>query len=422
MAAKESEEDGQKPLADATELDVGESRPSRNRKLTERGKSYKLEQYYSTFRKLKTLGSQIKTLMFENKSDTEDVRKQYSAWLNTYERFLNYFDELATQIDEREKSEMFADHYDYDIFLINFKREVEDYFSCMEETKSKIIKVKSHATSFTSNASNISSQRIKEETKLAELEARKSVLKRKKQLEMAKLQLKLDEEELDIDTGIAVSHAKSEVLQKYENIPEEQSLNRFDFIENKEDSVGCPRQLIPKPSPRTPKFQQEIGSQISCSLDPNANAFVPRSHSTDKETKQQDALQDVVNYLRRPLPEIKRFGGDPLEYRRFIRQFHAKVVINTKDDDERMNYLEQMTHGEAGRVVSGFSHMDGKRAYKAAMNQLEERYGDDELIVTTFIKKALEWPQVKDSKMLDEFSLFLVECRNAAESMDSIKV
>lgn len=140
MAANEFEEDGQKPLTDATELDVGESRPSINRKLTERGKSYKLEQYYSTFRKLKTLGSQIKTLMFENKSDTEDVRKQYSAWLNTYERFLNYFDELATQIDEREKSEMFADHYDFDIFLINFKKEVEAYFSRMKETKSKIIK------------------------------------------------------------------------------------------------------------------------------------------------------------------------------------------------------------------------------------------------------------------------------------------
>lgn len=99
-----------------------------------------------------------------------------------------------------------------------------------------------------------------------------------------------------------------------------------------------------------------------------------------------------MNYLRRPLPEIKRFGGDPLEYRRFIRQFHAKVVLNTIDDDERMNYLEQMTHGEANRVVSGFSHMNGEKAYKAAMNQLEERYGDNELIVTTFIKKALDWP------------------------------
>lgn len=89
MAAKEFEEDGHKPLVDATEFDVGESRPTRNRKLTEHGKSYKLEQYYSTFRRLKTLGSQKKTLMFENKSDTEDVRKRYSEWLNTYERFLN---------------------------------------------------------------------------------------------------------------------------------------------------------------------------------------------------------------------------------------------------------------------------------------------------------------------------------------------
>lgn len=96
--------------------------------------------------------------------------------------------------------------------------------------------------------------------------------------------------------------------------------------------------------------------------------------------------------------------------------------MNTQDDDERMNYLEQMTCGEANRVVSGFSHMNGERAYKAAMRQLEERYGDNEVIVTAFVKKALDWPQVKDSKMLDEFSLFLVECENAAESMDSIKI
>ena len=78
-----------------------------------------------------------------------------------------------------------------------------------------------------------------------------------------------------------------------------------------------------------------------------------------------------------------------------------------------------MTYGEAYRVVSGFSHMIGD---KAAMEQLEDRYGDNEVIVTAFIKKALEWSQVKDSKMLDEFSLFLVECKNAAESMDSISL
>ena len=83
-------------------------------------------------------------------------------------------------------------------------------------------------------------------------------------------------------------------------------------------------------------------------------------------------IQSIVQYLRRPIPEIKKFGGNPLEFRRFLRQFHAKVVLNTRDDDERMNYLEQLTYGEANCCVAGFSHLSGERAYKAAMTQLEE--------------------------------------------------
>lgn len=60
------EGDGYKPLVDAPIFDVRkrESRHIRNRKRTEHGKAYKL----------------------------------YSVLLNTYKRFLNYFDELASQI------------------------------------------------------------------------------------------------------------------------------------------------------------------------------------------------------------------------------------------------------------------------------------------------------------------------------------
>jgi len=108
-----------------------------------------------------------------------------------------------------------------------------------------------------------------------------------------------------------------------------------------------------------------------------------------------------------------------LEYRKFLRQFKAKVVANTDSDDEKMNYLEQFTYGEANKVVSGFSHLKGEQAFAAAIKQLEERYGDKEVIATSFIKKALDWPVIRagDSKALDEFSLFLVECDNAAESI-----
>jgi hypothetical protein len=61
------------------------------------------------------------------------------------------------------------------------------------------------------------------------------------------------------------------------------------------------------------------------------------------------------------------------------------------------------------QISIGFGHLRGEYAYKAAMKQLEDRYGDTEVIANAFIKKALEWPTLKpgDSKALDEFSLLV---------------
>jgi hypothetical protein len=38
---------------------------------------------------------------------------------------------------------------------------------------------------------------------------------------------------------------------------------------------------------------------------------------------------------------------------------------------------------------------------------------DTDVIASAFIKKALEWPTIRntDTKLLDEFALFLVECQ-----------
>jgi hypothetical protein len=46
------------------------------------------------------------------------------------------------------------------------------------------------------------------------------------------------------------------------------------------------------------------------------------------------------------------------------------------------------------------------------------------LVSNAFIKKALDWPTLKpgDSKALDEFSLFLIECKNAAVSIDAMRI
>ncbi|VDH95114.1 Hypothetical predicted protein [Mytilus galloprovincialis] len=87
-----------------------------------------------------------------------------------------------------------------------------------------------------------------------------------------------------------------------------------------------------------------------------------------------------------------------------------------------MNYLEQFTFGEAHKVVSGFSHLSGEYAYQAAMEQLEERYGNSEVIANAFIQKAPEWPTLKagDSKVMDiEASELGEEQTDTEEDLDS---
>ncbi|CAC5406217.1 unnamed protein product [Mytilus coruscus] len=95
--------------------------------------------------------------------------------------------------------------------------------------------------------------------------------------------------------------------------------------------------------------------------------------------------------------------------------------MNCEHDDEKMNYLEQLTYGEAHKVVSSYSHLPGNRAYQALMRHLEERYGDTDVMASAFIKKALDWPSIKsgDIKSLNEFALFLVECQYGTESMEA---
>ncbi|KAK3101436.1 hypothetical protein FSP39_003570 [Pinctada imbricata] len=371
------------------------SRPDkeeRGRKLSEKGMSYKSDGYSGIVSALKQTAMHIRKMMTENET-LEKIRKRYTGWLTDYEHFLALYDELIANVNESEKEALESEHSDYDIFLTNFKKEVENYFSFQqvkpeptERGTKKSNRGSQRTKSRLSTVGDISSKLLKEEQTKAELEARKIALDRKRDIEIAKLQLRFQEEELELDTNIAVSSAK---------------LKKRDFTVKVEKTDSH----IQKPEVPNEKTESQV----------------KRSDTVPKETESA-AIQSVVQYLRRPIPEIKKFGGNPLEFRRFLRQFHAKVVLNTHDDDERMNYLEQLTYGEANRCVSGFSHLSGDRAYKAAMKQLEERYGDNEVIATAFIKKALDWPAVKDAKSLDEFALFLVECLNAAESMGSNSV
>ncbi len=134
-----------------------------------------------------------------------------------------------------------------------------------------------------------------------------------------------------------------------------------------------------------------------------------------------DSLASVVRRLSRPVVELKLFDGQPLKYQRFIRQFHSKVEANCDTYEEKLDYLEQYTREDAQDIVVGFSYLkDPERAYTMALQELERKYGDQDVVVDAFIKKAINWTPIKadNPKELERFSIFLRECSNAVYCMD----
>jgi hypothetical protein len=97
------------------------------------------------------------------------------------------------------------------------------------------------------------------------------------------------------------------------------------------------------------------------------------------------------------------------------------VESNTENQEECLNFLEQYTSGDARKIVVGYSY--STNGYILALKELERRYGDPEILVNAFVKKALSWSQIKpdEAKELDSYALFLSECQNAVQSLDALK-
>ncbi|KAK6188277.1 hypothetical protein SNE40_004489 [Patella caerulea] len=132
----------------------------------------------------------------------------------------------------------------------------------------------------------------------------------------------------------------------------------------------------------------------------------------------------IVKELKKPKCEVKKFGGNILEYRKFMRQLNTNVMKLIDDFEEKMSILESYTYGKANKIVIGYSHMDPEIGFRRTIEDFEELYGDSEQLAAVYSQKALAWPIIRadDPKGLDEYFMFLCECQHAMEGNNSLKV
>ena len=351
-------------------------------------------------------------------SSCQEVRLLYSHWMTLYEVFLDAHEEYHKLFTD-ESVERDIWFQEKAVYIEHFRASVDSWF--MQQAKSRDIKVEVHASAVDgkssrsvrsvtrsnrlSHVSSVSTARIKEEQRIAELKIKAAALDKKNALAHAKLKLQQDIDRLGLEEEMAIAGARSKVLDAYE---ERQTL----------------ASTVSHHSLRRGTNQREFAMPTSSIKSGSRGHSDSDNHSDDSCKSTQAALMSVVRHLNKPQVEISKFDGNPLMYRKFMRQFQTRIVNNTDDDDEKMTYLEQLTTGEVHKIVRSFSHLDASIGYEAVLRELEDRYGDNETIAGSFIKKVLKWPNIKanDSRGLDEFSVFLCECENAVKCIDSMRV
>ncbi|CAC5386643.1 unnamed protein product [Mytilus coruscus] len=367
--------------------EADESVDSRERKTTEKGLLYNLElkqkERTKLLKSLNGVYDELEQLTSETK-DTDTVKQVYTTWVSLYEQLLvshEQFQNLLKVEHDRELDEAWFQERNKNFITLNDN--VEQWFISNQVPKIVVTSAQEDSMSRISRGSRPQEPAVEEQRKAELLARANSLADKKKELEEAKLQLRMREEELEIKTEMQVSEAKVKVIEK-----------------KKQDTTVKQKVL----------FGTDINNNIETSK------IHDHSFKQKGDVNQLNTIHSILiaRELNKPKADITKFDGSPMEYKSFLRQFDARVVANTDSFDEKLNFLLQFTIGEPHRIVSGFSHLDAKKGYEAALEEFNDRYGDPDVIAHAYVKRALDWTKkVVDSSVISGLEVCDINGNNA---------
>ena len=181
-------------------------------------------------------------------------------------------------------------------------------------------------------------------------------------------------------------------------------------VENRENpEVTLPQQNVKLPSPiklstlckETPQIDQAYCDTEEL-LDVSWNKELSvKQCTTMGETNSQSTPAFIKSI---PHLELPCFSGDPLKWPQFISLFKCLVHDQPLTDTQRMTYLQRALVGNAKRTVGGM--LNRGHLYKAALTELEEQFGNEELVAGTFMKTVLDHPIVAEGDITQLHSFY----------------
>ena len=171
----------------------------------------------------------------------------------------------------------------------------------------------------------------------------------------------------------------------------------------------------------------ELNEQVQINIQEKITAIdvmLKRAYKAEEDTKQaslleqsQKAMEQVAaaakpapstsgnvtpavkpkTTIKLPKYEIKKFSGEPKDYRAFWDAF--KVAIDENDmltKIEKFTYLKGYVTGDAEESIKGLTATDVN--YDSAVDILKQRYGNTQVIVNSHMRSLTNLASVKDDR------------------------
>ena len=124
--------------------------------------------------------------------------------------------------------------------------------------------------------------------------------------------------------------------------------------------------------------------------------FLKRVEATQtdiKLDKTSSSAGQINSRMRLSKLEIMKFGGNPREYITFKDAFWVAIEENSSlSNVERFTYLKSFLTGEAEGCIKGLAATDAN--YREALEILDQRYGNKQVIVNSHMDALIKLPQV----------------------------
>ena len=197
----------------------------------------------------------------------------------------------------------------------------------------------------------------------------------------------------------AIMNAVEKCFKKTEDIYLNYSIEKLNLLSSVQSTMALKMEKYHKLSDEIMELfdeEEDVEGDVEKCMD--FEVFVNEKLLTLKQfikARQREAPPEVSvevsktkNVIRLPKIEIKKFSGDPTLWRTFIDSFECAVHENKNlSDIEKMNYLINLLEGEAETTIKGLNLSNDN--YKIALNMLTERYGDEQIIISSLMNKLL---------------------------------